>query len=533
MKTERDYLLYVLPPPPSTTTTTTDPVGEEGRPEQKGGLCWLTFPERPQPGRQETRGTTDGEGPATNGAAGDDQDTPKFFSAPPSHQILNIVRENFVPFLQAQGSSRTEQRWMIIWNDRAGERLAKKWLDRIVLPILNLGGIPTSEIQVYQSRQSGWEDELLEKTDGDRSTKVIILGGDGTISDFLNQAYGSLQERKKRDPDDPSSQIHFDLVIVPLGTANAMFFNTHPKVKELHRPKDILVGLLDALLEPTRRADGLPEPPRPRLPLADVQTLDRTKTVTQESVSFVVTSTALHASILETANQLALQPDYESSGIEVFQRAFLSNVSRTWNASVGLLPSTLDGSIQRYDPTTETLLPVRMETGQDGTLEVRLEGPFSYFTACLVDRLESKFIIAPLRNPDRVPLSEDSSRAATIDLVIIRPTRDPSLKSLLEDPHSSSSSSSSDSQPRKEAITKFVSLVLQNAYQDGDHINLLTDDGLPIVEYYRCGGWVWTPTDQDQTHQVCVDGKVIEIPPDGGSVKCTILSLDHIDIRVY
>ncbi|POW23080.1 hypothetical protein PSHT_00583 [Puccinia striiformis] len=525
MKTERDYLLYILPAP---ATNHSEPAGEEARSEKKaGGLCWLTFPDQgDKPDKPADQAATEPEASPANGAI--DEHFPKFFNAPPAHDILNIVRENFVPFLQAQGdSSRTDDRWMIIWNQCAGQKLSKKWLDRIVLPILELVGI--SDIKVYESRQTGWEDDLLKRQTEDKTTKVIILGGDGTISDFLNQAFDSLQKRKRHDAED-DCKLNFDLIILPLGTANAMFFNTHPEVKDLKRPKAVLTGLLDALLEPTRRADGLPEPSPSTLTLACAQTLDRNKTVVQESVSFVVTSTALHASILETANQLVHEPDYEpSKGTAVFKQAFTSNVSRTWHASVTLLPSALDGTIQQYDPSTERLVPVSMVAGAE---EVRLEGPFSYFTACLVDRLESKFIIAPLRNPDRSPLSDESHKATTIDLVIIRPTRDPTLKTILE--QNPGSSSARRDQLRDEALAKYVGLVMEAAYQEGSHINLLTDNGLPIVEYYRCGGWTWTPsTGQDRNQQACIDGKVIEIPGEGGSIKTSILSADQTDIHVY
>ncbi|PLW48833.1 hypothetical protein PCANC_07478 [Puccinia coronata f. sp. avenae] len=523
MKNERDYLLYVLPVPRSEPEPEPAPV--EGRPQQPGGLCWLTFPERPS---AADRAAADGEAAAVaasqSGAA--DEEVPKFFTAPPSHQTLNIVRENFVPFLQPQHPSQGDHRWLVIWNDHAGRRLAKKWLVAVILPILHLVGIPPSDLQVFESRQNGWEDYLVKSTHPKRSTKVIILGGDGTISDFINQAQDSLQERKRLDLDDGSNPIKMDLIILPFGTANAMFFNAHPTVKELDRPKDILTGLLNALLEPTRMADGLPEPSPSRLTLASVETLDHTNTLVQGSVSFVVTSTALHASILDTANQLVLQPDYQPTGTEVFKQAFLKSVAQTWKASVTLLPSAQDGLIQRYDPSIETLVPVRMDAQDANAREVRLEGPFSYFTACLVDRLESKFMIAPLRNPVRFPLSDESTRSSTIDVIIIRPTRDPGLKLLLEDAHSSS-------QLRADALTNFIGVVMQAAYQDGLHINLLANDRLPIVEYYRCGGWTWSPTDEDLKHQVCIDGKVLEIPGNGGSVKCTILSPDQTDIRIY
>ena len=44
--------------------------------------------------------------------------------------------------------------------------------------------------------------------------------------------------------------------------------------------------------------------------------------------------------------------------------------------------------------------------------------------------------------------------------------------------------------------------VLQGAYRDGAHIRMRYDqdgsiteegDGVSVIEYYRCGGWEWTP----------------------------------------
>ncbi|KAI9615562.1 hypothetical protein H4Q26_011503 [Puccinia striiformis f. sp. tritici PST-130] len=361
MKTERDYLLYILPAP---ATNHSEPAGEEARSEKKaGGLCWLTFPDQgDKPDKPADQAATEPEASPANGA----------------------IDEHF-----PRDSSRTDDRWMIIWNQCAGQKLSKKWLDRIVLPILELVGI--SDIKVYESRQTGWEDDLLKRQTEDKTTKVIILGGDGTISDFLNQAFDSLQKRKRHDAED-DCKLNFDLIILPLGTANAMFFNTHPEVKDLKRPKAVLTGLLDALLEPTRRADGLPEPSPSTLTLACAQTLDRNKTVVQESVSFVVTSTALHASILETANQLVHEPDYEpSKGTAVFKQAL--RVTFHDLACFGHPPSLCT---RWHDPTIRSQHRKTRASKHGGRAEeVRLEGPFSYFTACLVDRLESKFIIAP------------------------------------------------------------------------------------------------------------------------------------------
>jgi len=77
--------------------------------------------------------------------------------------------------------------------------------------------------------------------------------------------------------------------------------------------------------------------------------------------------------------------------------------------------------------------------------------------------------------------------------------------------------------------------VLQHAYKDGAHVDLLyADDGScteegngePIVEYFRCGGWEWVPKEGDDLAQLtCADGTIIKIPT-GGKAVCKLLTGD-------
>lgn len=518
MKVERDYLFYGLPPVQAThepRESSSEFVKTEN--SSNHGLCWLTY----QSDEEDRRPSDEPMGPAI----------PKFFSAPPSHQILNVVRENVVPFLQHNPISESET-WFIIWNDQAGRGSSKRWLDQIILPILNFAGFSTHQIQIHQSWQEGHPPEGLFETLFKSRSKLIILGGDGTVSDLLNQLFRFYRPTNLRENSKLIEKIRFDLVIIPLGTANAMFFNLHPELKHLTRPREILTGLMNALLEATRRADGLAEPLPPILPLAWVQTIDRSGNRGEALVSFVVASTALHASILHTANELVRQPEHKSSGVQVFKEAFEINVSKTWNASVKLLPASLDSneSVELYDHKTNQLSKVGgAHEAHDRHLEIELDGPFSYFTSCLVDRLESDFIIAPLRRAiDRSDGEYQKRLSSTIDLVIVRPMRDSRLVQL--------SKNQPDSTGFQEAMSQLLWKVMEGAYQEGHHINLLETDHdghqSPIVEYYRCGGWNWKPVEQESEHEVCIDGRIIQIPA-GGSVECKVMAPHESEIRVY
>ncbi len=136
--------------------------------------------------------------------------------------------------------------------------------------------------------------------------------------------------------------------------------------------------------------------------------------------------------------------------------------------------------MQIYDPTSCTFVDHDESTVESPV--VKLEGPFMYFTSLVnVDRLEPEFRITPLART--LP-----SRGATCDVVIVRPLRDPSVDA--------------DNEQARDQYVDKIWKVLGGAYTDGTHINLRYDDkgnvvdegdGVPVVEYVRCGGWEWIP----------------------------------------
>lgn len=152
-----------------------------------------------------------------------------------------------------------------------------------------------------------------------------------------------------------------------------------------------------------------------------------------------------------------------------------------WYSSfVKLLPIPSTGMVQIYNPATHMFVSHPDSDKEDPI--VALDGPFVYFLSTVnVDRLETAFRITPLARA--IPSLE-----ASCEVLILRPLRDPSI--------------TEDHAQAREAFVPKLWHVLQNAYNDGQHINLRYDgdgniisdgDGPAVLEYFRCGGWEWIP----------------------------------------
>jgi hypothetical protein len=166
-------------------------------------------------------------------------------------------------------------------------------------------------------------------------------------------------------------------------------------------------------------------------------------------------------------------------GIERFKVAAWNNITRWYSSQVKLLPTASAQAVEIYDPDHKTFVAYQ-GSNDHGIVDVK--GPFAYFLSTVnVDRLEPAFRITPLA-------SEFFSSGASLDIVIVRPHRDPTFVA--------------DTIETRKAFAEKATVVLQAAYQDGNHINLkYTDDGKitaegtgpTVVEYIRCGGWEWIP----------------------------------------
>jgi hypothetical protein len=205
--------------------------------------------------------------------------------------------------------------------------------------------------------------------------------------------------------------------------------------------------------------------------------------------SHIVLSTSLHAAILKSSE--ALRSSHP--GVERFKIAAQENVGVFFSARVRLT-KTSQGKVEQYRPSARAFgAPFTAEISDEG--EVVLEGPFAYFlSTTTAPRLEATFVINPTL--ETIPPTSPS-----MDIVIMRPMRDPRVSKAVEEGGEKAASEAWKPRPWE---------VLGQAYNNGAHVNMLyNDDGSSsaaenrgqaydgenvVVETFRCGGFEWTPS---------------------------------------
>ncbi|KAH9174251.1 hypothetical protein EDB89DRAFT_1954009 [Lactarius sanguifluus] len=222
----------------------------------------------------------------------------------------------------------------------------------------------------------------------------------------------------------------------------------------------------------------------------------------------VVTSTSLHAAILHDSEALRASVP----GIERFKIAAAQNATTWYRARARLLEP-----VQRYDVASGAFVTLAEE-------QQELLGPFAYFLSTVnVDRLEQHFRIAPLQRSLPPPHGTQ-----TMDVLIIRPLRDPSLEG-------------KDGEAEREGFKDRIWGALGGAYQDGAHVHARyanpdgKKDGPVVVEYFRVGGWEWIPEEDDEkAHLLCADGTIFHAQK-GGKISSNVLArtAHDLDIAVY
>ena len=351
---------------------------------------------------------------------------------------------------------------LVIYNPVCGDGTAEAFFNEHVFPRLEdahlqvVQKIPTEAAGHAGTIVSGF----LEKYEGD--VTVILGSGDGTLHEIINALSSEPQVRDKV----ASSSVR--LVLVPCGTANALYSSLF-KPDPMHEGPAYKLKSLEAFIKDSNV-----------VPLTLAVTTISSPLSTQQpcnnvAVSAVVTSTALHASILHDSESLRK----EMPGIERFQVAAWNNITRWYSSQVKLLPTPSARVVEIYDPDKKTFV-THHDSDDHGVVDAN--GPFAYFLSTVnVDRLEPAFRITPLAS-EFVRL-EDS-----LDIVIVRPHRDPTFVA--------------DTIEARTSFAEKATAVLTAAYQDGNHINLkYADDGKitaegtgpVVVEYIRCGGWEWIP----------------------------------------
>jgi len=358
----------------------------------------------------------------------------------------------------------------VIYNPVGGDSTAKQFVEGHVLPLLKTSDVPI--VKIVQTEHAGHAGAVaFEFVDSTVSgpLDIIVASGDGTIHEIIS-TIALAPSYKNRSSDTPAQ---VNLVLVPCGTANALYSSLF-----LPRPDDDPVQYklqgIHAFIKKAKRVPltlAITDILAP--PVAKGSTQGRGKT----TVSAVVTSTALHASILHDSEALRA----EMPSMERFKVAAYQNITRWYSGCAKLLPSKSTGVVEIWNPFDKEFVP-HAESDEDDPY-VDIDGPFAYFLSTVnVDRLEPAFQITPL-------VTAEPRTGAFLDVVVVRPYRDASLSGL-------------EAEEERERFAEKSGEVLRAVYHSGNHINLRYDstgkvvsdgEGELVVEYFRCGGWEWIP----------------------------------------
>ena len=420
---------------------------------------------------------------------------------------------------------------LVLYNPVSGNSSGKQIVEEHILPLLSKHGKVAD--RVVSTERPGHAGSLVvdfidQFPAKDRvAIDIVLVSGDGTLHEIVNLLD---EECARRGDSKPFPR--FRIALIPGGTANALYSSFFPQSTGTETSSHQFASL-DAFLGPTPSAKTLSLSHTvitpPHASSQDSETRAHTSVV-----SVVVTSTSLHASILHDSEALRKG----MPGIERFKVAAQQNATRWYHSRVRLLPFTPSSSVQRYDPVTDAFAPV-------SEAETELDGPFAYFLSTInVDRLEPAFRISPLARSH--PSASTNHEDGAIDVVVVRPKRDPSVKDETE-----------------ETRTRFTGKawqVLGSAYANGAHVKLRYGAegevgeggiGLPVVEYFRVGGWEWIPVSastvptesliiliQDKADEearlLCADGTIFTIPPGGKALSRILSQTSHkLNLAVY
>ncbi|SJL00124.1 uncharacterized protein ARMOST_03436 [Armillaria ostoyae] len=392
-----------------------------------------------------------------------------------------------------------------IYNPVCGDGTAKAspFFDDHVLPLLASKGQAVDK--VFETERPGHAGEILynylEDYQGDLT--VILGSGDGTLHEITNFLFAN-KVKAKEDP----LPFHLDIVLVPCGTANALYSSLFPPTTDTLDVSYKLKGLESFIAG----SDTIPL----AIAITTISSPPTSGKRPEVTLSSVVVSTSLHASILHDSEALRK----EHPGIERFKIAAAKNANKWYNSHLKLLPTSM-GLVEQFDPSSNMFINHPESEVHDPIVD--LYGPFAYFLSTVnVDRLEPAFRITPLAR-------ELPTKGPSCDVVIIRPFR--------------SESTMMDTPEAREAFIPNLYSVLGGAYQNGAHVNLryhedgsisAEGDGPPVVEYIRCGGWEWIPDDIDEgAHLLCSDGQISTIPKGGRAVCSAAIPMDGAGFMVY
>ncbi|KAI9636782.1 ATP-NAD kinase-like domain-containing protein [Dioszegia hungarica] len=406
----------------------------------------------------------------------------------------------------------------LVVNPVAGQQTARDFVKSYVKPLLEPSGY---SIKAYETQSVGDAARIArEISEQPASTAqggartVVLAGGDGTMHEFIEGIYSLGGKEAKGE--------RWELVMIPVGTANALYASTYPPGTPPPSLSDTLSGHTSSFEEETlAKLSSLAafltagkKPTTLPISLSSFTGSDRNANAAPTPIpSHVVISTCLHSNLLATAENLRA----EYPGVERFKVAARENAGKFYDAKL-VLHGGSSGTVQVYEPATSSFV----ETGSRV-----IDGTFAYFlSSAACPRLEPTFVISPLL--ERIPDKE------SMDVLVIRPGRDPRIRKILDEAEYESFKAVRDAGDQEvldklsEAWVPRACEVVGKAYEEGRHVDLTytpegdvesRGTGPRVVEVYRCTGFEWTPRDKDDkgSHLVCADGSLMHIPSGGSA----------------
>lgn len=339
---------------------------------------------------------------------------------------------------------------VVICNPACGAGDGYTFVRDHVLPVLRHAGKIVDKIFITERTGHAGEVvvELLKASSHSEQTTVILSSGDGTLHEIVNAVHSSVGG-------DLKSIQSLAIALIPSGTANALFSSLFPEDK--FPATDPIAHRMTAVQQFLQGGQVTP------LTLANTIIRHKTENV-QEAISVVVTSTALHASILHDSEALrSTVPDMSR-----FKLAAAKNIEKWYYGSAKLIPPE-SGEVLRFDSERGEFVPASVDT--------MFKGPFTYFLSTVnVDRLEPQFRITPLQRRFK------TDESLSMDVVLLRPMREAKVE---------------DDAKGRATAAEATTRALSGAYRDGAHIDMRfseeNGENKYIVEYFRCGGWQWIP----------------------------------------
>ncbi|KDE03707.1 hypothetical protein MVLG_05838 [Microbotryum lychnidis-dioicae p1A1 Lamole] len=283
-------------------------------------------------------------------------------------------------------------------------------LNSLLTLLVNSGHVHSEQfIHVYETTvqvDGNMIGRRIVQRDPDGPRTVVVIGGDGTVGEVVN----GLLQGVDVEGEETKEVKQTGLVIIPLGTANALYHHHFPP--EHHTKLDPALHIYQSLFAYLHQRND-----RPRSLEVALNILPSVhfKGEPERLFTLVVTSTALHANILYDAEKLRLT----HPGVERFKIAAGENATRWYEGKVKLV-----GAVSRWD------------AGQwvyESAKEIVLKGPWVYVVGSLVSRFEKDFIVAPLRTRSiNMQAEQDQELDSSIDVVLIRPLRDPLTRKVFE-----------------------------------------------------------------------------------------------------